>query len=263
MWTEQRINDWSEFNKFVSNHNPKKWIFRGQNNSKWGINSSYKRAHEEIQDIYQASGREEISHRDSFETVLIQQFKSQAHLYLDFEPDTEMEWLTIMQHYSTPTRLIDWTFSAYVALFFSLADSTDVSAVYALNQDKLRKFYRLKTGLKDYQDNIFSDLRNKEAFVYAYEPQKKNERLVRQQGLFVTASNNFESIDKIFKNDDLLSDKSIAMKLVLPQKGRFTGLKMLKKMNISYETLFPGIEGFCKSLKLSLLDSSDNLRRLK
>ncbi|MCX6221427.1 MAG: FRG domain-containing protein [Bacteroidia bacterium] len=262
MWTEKTINDWSEFNKLALLYNPKKWIFRGQSNSKWDLSTSYKRSFEEIQKIYQVAERDEISHRDSFESVIIQQFKSQSHLYLDFKPETELEWLTVMQHYQTPTRLIDWTFSAYIALFFALNESNCESTVYALNQDRINKFYRIKNTGKEFKDSLFNDLRNKDAFVFAYEPQMKNERLVRQQGLFLVPSNNFETIDQIFERDKLLLDKTVAFKIIIPPKARFTGLKMLKKMNVSYETMFPGIEGFCKSLKLSLLDSSENLKRI-
>jgi len=37
-------------------------------------------------------------------------------------------------------------------------------------------------------------------------------------------------------------------KYVLPNSMRDTGLAYLKQMNITYETLFPGIDGFARSL---------------
>ncbi len=261
-WTEVIINDWSQFEKFINTHNPKRWIFRGQCNQKWKLTTTYVRGYQEIQKIYEESGREEISHRDAFEQLIVQQFKSQAHLYLDFEPKSDLEWLSLMQHYGSPTRLIDWTFSPYIAMFFALSQGTGISSIFSLNQDKINKFYRQKTDVKELSDIIFNDRRFKDAFIFAFEPEHKNKRMVKQQGLFVVPSNNFEPIDKIMENDKIIGDSSYGIKLIIPSKHRFDYLKKLKKMNITYDTLFPDIEGFCKSLKLSLLDSSENLKRI-
>lgn len=256
------IKDWSQFEKFVNSHKPKKWIFRGQCDEKWKISTSFMRSLKEVQEIYAASGKEEMSHRDSFESVLIHQFKSQAHLYLNFNPKTELEWLTIMQHYGAPTRLTDWTFSPYVALFFALSQGSNSAGFYTVNQDRINKFYRIKTDSKNLEESLFNDLRRKDAYVFAFEPLVKNERMVRQQGLFMCASNNFESIDDVLLQDEIITNEDFFVKTIISEKMRFDALKKLKTMNISHETLFPGIEGFCCSLKLSLLNSSDNLKRI-
>jgi len=54
-----------------------------------------------------------------------------------------VEWLALMRHYGAPTRLMDWTWSFYVAVFFAMHDippeSEDNCAVWALNLDELRK----------------------------------------------------------------------------------------------------------------------------
>ena len=120
----------------------------------------------------------------------------------------------------------------------------------------------MKTNSRDLSNNLFNDLRRKDAFMFAFEPYTKNERIVRQQGLFICPSNNFESIDEILSQDKLMDDKTVFSKNIIPSKVRFDFLKRLKSMNITYETLFPGIEGFCRSLKLSLLDTSENLKRI-
>ena len=37
-------------------------------------------------------------------------------------PANRLEWLALMQHYGTPTRLLDFTRSPYVACYFALEE---------------------------------------------------------------------------------------------------------------------------------------------
>jgi hypothetical protein len=54
------------------------------------------------------------------ESGLLRRFKRQAHHYISNPPEENdpLEWLALMQHYGAPTRLLDWTYSFFVALYF-------------------------------------------------------------------------------------------------------------------------------------------------
>jgi len=118
-FTEESVSNldemWSLYHKFQKPNDP--WIFRGQPNSKDQPRPSLERLAEKFSISFGTL--------PELESALLRHFNRQAHLYVANLPKDEdtIEWLALMRHYGAPTRLLDWTFSFFVGLFFGVRNS--------------------------------------------------------------------------------------------------------------------------------------------
>lgn len=197
------INDLSQF-LAIKGMSP--FVFRGQADTNWELSSSLER-------ILQKFNPAMKSHF-FFEKWMLDDFKKKIHLYaLNFKiPDNNFDWLSVMQHYGAPTRLVDFTYSFYIACYFALVDSNTDSCVWAINKHNLakgvQKIYELpyKQGyiLKDKINQHHVDLANKHiateikaiSAVIPLESEIFTDRLLKQQGLFLMPTNDKVSFVK-------------------------------------------------------------------
>jgi hypothetical protein len=271
-WETKEINNWQEYITAVCGNIGektdlpyRKWIFRGQSNSEWKLEPKFKRVHEEIKIIKESAGDNIHKDRRDYEKKMIEEFISKSHLYLKGNPNllfpeldrtnSNLEWLSIMQHFGAPTRLLDFSFSPFVALFFALIDTNGEKGcyVYAINREIIEKKNKIFFGKSDYYTTIFEN-ENRHPYIYPFEPRMKNERLSRQQGLFLVPSTTFSTVDDIIQNYNDSENPSPFTKYSLHKEMIYESLKMLKKMNITHESLFPDLTGLCYSLKFLFLE---------
>ena len=114
------------------------WLFRGQRDARWPLTTSFERTMKQ----YRFPAVDPVAQEEE----VLNQFKRRAHHYLHHIPrdDDNLEWLSILQHYGGPTRLLDFTRSFYVAAFFAIEDAqrdrtddSDDPVVWAVNQHLL------------------------------------------------------------------------------------------------------------------------------
>ncbi len=105
-----------------------KWIFRGQRDH-WDLDTSLDRAFAKYGIIPRTVKDEDTKNAverqcRAIEEKMLRSFMRKAHHYLTQvpEPDDIVDWLAIMRHYGAPTRLLDWTYSFYVAVYNAVED---------------------------------------------------------------------------------------------------------------------------------------------
>lgn len=120
------ISSWGDFKQQISLPGMQSWVYRGQSDQRWPLLSAIAR--------YLVDFRVHKNAWPYQEERLLRVFKRKAHHFLQHLPqeDDAFEWLALMQHFGTPTRLLDFSFCPYVAAFFALHRATCDSAVWAL-----------------------------------------------------------------------------------------------------------------------------------
>jgi hypothetical protein len=113
------------------------FVFRGLDNVAWPLHSSLIRLGGEY---------------ESLERHLLRNFRKYAHRDV-VAPESFWYWLAVAQHHGLPTRLLDWTFSPFVAAHFATADTTmmgEPGAIWCVNLSEVHA--RLPKTLKTVLD---------------------------------------------------------------------------------------------------------------
>ncbi len=189
------IDSWDEFTTLMITKPYKGNIYRGHEDASWELETKLQRAFRDLR----IAPRYQQGREDS----IVSTFKRKAHPYLRHLPNDRnknreyLEWLSIMQHYGAPTRLLDWTYSPFIAAFFAIENMNESACVFEMDYKRIRKA-NIEYDGKNHFDKCF-DKSYKSVIVLPYEPKMQNERLVAQQGLFIYPNRINENIEEIMK----------------------------------------------------------------
>lgn len=241
------VESWAEFVDIIQAWDGfRNWAFRGQGDAAWPLRSSLSR-HIEVAKVCPAAWPEQ-------EERIRRIFERKCHLHVVDPPtDDELEWLALMQHHGAPTRLLDFTWSPYVAAFFALERTTHAAAVWAINLPLLwetRSPDRLDIGRADPRDReAFRQfyLPNTRAFVWQGDPFRMPQRVIAQSGTFLVSGHlglTVEGILELYKGSGPLLIKFELNTAAM----RAEAMASLYSMNITQATLFPGLDGLARSM---------------
>lgn len=262
------------------------WGFRGQSDALWPLETGlYRESRRRFTD------RDAVLHqRESWLLRQFSRYAHQFKHDLP-PPENVLDWLALIQHYGGPTRLLDFTHSLQIAAFFALEAAAGDSAIWAVNLGPIRHAAEVSLqfsapGRIDEQRRVHNQkfeevfkAGTSERVVLAVEPERMHERLWTQQGFFIapvdpnvpfltslagTFGRPPQAIDRSVVSDWMpellkrtsrrspLGEEIHLLKIILPLHFREDALTALNKMNISAATLFPGLEGFARSLRLHI-----------
>ena len=241
------------------------FVFRGLSDSSYRLETSLKR----LQGPYW-----------QLEKHLLRNFRKYARLS-SRELSSFWHLLSIAQHHGLPTRLLDWTYSPYVALHFATTNlerfATD-GVIWVVDYEKthnhlpgmLTNLLRAEgaqaftlelltsispqteapsTEESSFHDVVetlkeFEDLGDSEEFLLFFEPPSINERIVNQFALFSVMPNVRRNVDTWLDNYP-----GLCRRLIIPAELKWECRDKLDQCNISERVLFPGLDGLSSWLK--------------
>ena len=227
------------------------YAFRGQSNADWALEPT----------LLRSLRRMELSEAEALvvEQRCLAEFRSQAHLHispntLSTTPDT-LSWWTLMQHHGAPTRLLDWCGSIYVAAYFAVTGSLELpGSIWLAHIHTVDSAMHESYGEGDFPstqkeiEKVFLQPDPPPAIRFAGRL-SNSDRMAAQQGFFSACRSVLGHPGEILAECTAKSDdKLVFRKIVIPSRLKNVFLRKLRSMNITANSLFPGLDGLARSV---------------
>jgi hypothetical protein len=239
-------NDWPPSIKTERRGDQEDLWFRGQHSEGWGLSPKLYRA--------EYRGAQEAEIRQEFQSRALQLMQGRVPSRED-----KWEWYFLMQHYGAPTRLLDWTDNALVALYFAVHDQPEPydAAVWVLDpwwlNRKLRKgidgpmlpgWQEAEPYLWNLEDAFVRDVDVDVRRVAAIDPPHVDRRLAVQRSRFLIFG---KSMD--LTRMDIVKEKDCRLaRIILPKKSIATILDELVDCGLTVSAVFPDLEHLCAEI---------------
>ncbi len=179
------------------------------------------------------------------------------------QSNSPLRSLVIAQHHGLPTRLMDWTYSPFVALHFATSNTEkfDIDGViWQVDFVKVNHLVPepLKNLLSNEKCNAFTvemlesefssihelDGKIGEGHVLFFEPPSLDDRIINQFALFSIMSSATTVLD-----DWLRQHPEVYRRIIIPAALKWEIRDKLDQANITERVLFPGLDGLARWLK--------------
>ncbi|HVY48664.1 MAG TPA: FRG domain-containing protein [Minicystis sp.] len=186
---------------------------------------------------------------------LLRNFKKYARAAV--RHDSFWNWVSLAQHHGLPTRLLDWTYSPFVAMHFATVDLElfdEDAAIWCVDFVESHALLpaRLRHALDAEGSDVFTvemldrelpslhelDRKVQAGLVLFFEPPSLDDRIVNQHALFSVQADVRTSLDPW-----LSQNPALARKVVIPKELKWEVRDKLDQANVTERVLFPGLDG--------------------
>lgn len=192
------------------------------------------------------------------ECQMIEMFRQRSHAFLDASEraivDTMLGLLVLMQHHKTPTRLLDWTHSLYVAAYHAAAlDRDEDGVVWSFNPGALVKASppEWRTCASPALDasttsEYLARLKSCPELLVSVGIVQSTGRMLAQQGTY-TFGHPATMDHRIVLGDKCGKDSAVVF--LLPKALKRPLMQYLSRFNVTGMSLFPGLDGVGLSVR--------------
>ena len=261
-WKELRnyLISWKEHGLNITEN----FLFRGHSDSSWELEPTLERMRPDLEGNilsgwYRAAEKHSI---DNYQRAIKLFTNDREYRYISNNIPI-LDWLSIMQHHGAATRLLDVTSSPLIAAFFAIVDVSCITkerCIWAfplkiidqknINKIEVKKDDKYQRLYECYQNLDFTTEKDNPIIGYTF-LDKISERPYYQQSAFLYSMSNTIRFTKLLKNYYDFDTKLTKMTFGFSSRGDFAyAINDLKQMNITYSSLFPGIDGYSKDIFL-------------
>lgn len=225
------------------------YVYRGMTNASFVMSTSLRRNCKQLQ--------------QALEPAILKNFAKYAVIEDPTVAQSVWRQMFLGQHHGLPTRLLDWTQSALVALHFAVTDDNmeamddhdcmvwrlDIAELHSLLPDRYR------TIMDKYKAEVFSvDMLGEAASSLAQydedmgdhamvvlEPPSIDSRIVNQYSFFSVTPMDMERVEEFL---DQYTNNTV--KYIIDKDLRWRIRDMLDQLNMSERIVYPGLDGLSR-----------------
>lgn len=227
------VMQWREFRAWAFEEPQRKssLIFRGHDSSQYPLVTSFHR-----------TGRRNLLRYDAEDVPRLCRLV-EATLNTTYDIRDPFDYgclLNLAQHHGFPTPLLDWTASPFVAAFFAFLD---VSRTMVPESSHVRVFLFDTEGWPFVTATI-AEIRP--SFARLELRARNNPRVLPQQSVHMFA--NLVDIEGFIEIVEQQQRRRFLWRVDIPASERSLAMSELDTMGVTAASLFPGVDGLCRSL---------------
>lgn len=177
------------------------------------------------------------------ETLILNEFKRGVVPLSEFKPENTWDLLALAQHHGLPTRLLDWSYNALVALWFAV-EKPAIKDERGVCQNGV--VWILSPELSDFNIDTKKENPLEIKITKIFRSSVVSRRISAQAGVFTVHGINKEG--KLVNFESNKKYKSKLTKVVIHYRDFARIREQLHILGVNNFTIFPDIDGFCKHL---------------